>query len=293
MLSIIICSVSEERLNAVSKNIADTVGVDYELLAFNNALQKWPIAKVYNSQASLARFPFLLFVHEDVLFYTKDWGKIIEDKLQEENCGVIGFAGSRAKLNTYSGWWTGCDVWDCSNYWFYNQQGERMQALGGFYKAERYKQVVVVDGFAMFVRKQVWKENMFDEKLLTGFHCYDIDFSLAVSRHYDNYVCNSHIELCHMSNGSFGKEWINETIKMHKEKWGRILPVMIKDKASSRALLKRREEFLAFFFLKIVYTHASKNVKRLVRKEFMVRPFSLRHLRNILLLPFLKCEKND
>lgn len=213
--------------------------------------------------------------------------------MQEENCGVIGFAGSRAKLNTYSGWWTGCDVWDCSNYWFYNQQGERMQALGGFYKAERYKQVVVVDGFAMFVRKQVWKENMFDEKLLTGFHCYDIDFSLAVSRHYDNYVCNSHIELCHMSNGSFGKEWINETIKMHKEKWGRILPVMIKDKASSRALLKRREEFLAFFFLKIVYTHASENVKRLVRKEFMVRPFSLRHLRNILLLPFLKCEKND
>ena len=55
-------------------------------------------------------------------------------------------------------------------------------------QGEWFAEVVAVDGFGMFVRKEVWKANPFDEKMLTGFHCYDVDFSLqiAVSKRYRN-----------------------------------------------------------------------------------------------------------
>lgn len=33
----------------------------------------------------------------------------------------------------------------------------------------------------MFVRKDVWAKYPFDEELLTGFHCYDLDFTLQIA----------------------------------------------------------------------------------------------------------------
>lgn len=104
MLSIIICSVSPERLEQVTRNIHDTIGVDYEIIAIDNREKQWPIARAYNEGASRAHYPFLFFVHEDVKFHSVGWGKCIEKKLKEPDCGVIGFAGSKVKLKCYSGW---------------------------------------------------------------------------------------------------------------------------------------------------------------------------------------------
>ncbi len=40
-----------------------------------------------------AKYPYLFFVHEDVKFHLQNWGGVIENKLREPDCGVIGFAG--------------------------------------------------------------------------------------------------------------------------------------------------------------------------------------------------------
>src|SRR5208337_2764590 len=40
--------------------------------------------------------------------------------------------------------------------------------------------VVCIDGVFMFSKKEVFQKCRFDEKLLTGFHGYDMDFSLQV-----------------------------------------------------------------------------------------------------------------
>ena len=87
MLSIIICSVSPERLEQVTRNIHDTIGVDYEIIAIDNREKQWPIARAYNEGASRAHYPFLFFVHEDVKFHSVGWGKCIEKKLKEPDCG--------------------------------------------------------------------------------------------------------------------------------------------------------------------------------------------------------------
>ena len=103
MLSIIICSVSPERLQAVKQNIQQSIGVEHEFVVIDNREKKWPIAKAYNYGARAAVYPYLFFVHEDVKFHSQNWGLFIEKKLQEPDCGVIGFTGSKVKLKCYSG----------------------------------------------------------------------------------------------------------------------------------------------------------------------------------------------
>ena len=104
MFSIIICSISPERLSQLKANIQKTIGVEHEIIAFDNREKRYPIARVYNEGARQARYPYLFFVHEDVLFHSENWGEVIAGKLKEPDCGVIGFVGSKMKLKVYSGW---------------------------------------------------------------------------------------------------------------------------------------------------------------------------------------------
>ena len=60
----IICSARPERLQAVTRNIEATIGVEYELIAVDNSVEGRGICAVYNEGASRARYPFLCFVHE-------------------------------------------------------------------------------------------------------------------------------------------------------------------------------------------------------------------------------------
>jgi hypothetical protein len=228
MLSVIVCSISQELLLQVSENISNTVGVEYEIISINNEEKKWPIAKAYNEGASKAHFPFLLFVHEDVRFLSKEWGSVIEEKLKEPDCGVIGFAGSKVKLRCYSGWFQN-RKWISALYYQHTKTGVKFEVANALLE-HPFEEVVVLDGFGMFVRKEIWSEFPFDEKLLTGFHCYDLDFSLQIasSRRYKNYVCTSPKVLAeHISRGVYSQNWYEETIRMHKEKWNAILPLKV------------------------------------------------------------------
>lgn len=225
MISIIICSVSPENLNRTKKNIVDTIGVEHEIIAIDNREKHWPLAKAYNFGANIAKYDYLLFVHEDVLFYTEGWGTIIIKKLSEPDCGVIGFAGSQIKTRAYSGWNTNMIRYEISNYRYLDENScERHYRKGQF--EDGYGRVVDIDGLAMFVRRSVWRKYPFDEKILTGFHCYDIDFSLELAKHYKNYVCGI-IDVLHLSNGSFDKMWIGSTVLLHEKKWNAFLPLSV------------------------------------------------------------------
>ena len=61
MVSIIICSVSPLLLEDLKQNIAQTIGVEYEIIAIDNREKHWPIAKAYNYGAQQAKYPYLFF----------------------------------------------------------------------------------------------------------------------------------------------------------------------------------------------------------------------------------------
>ena len=280
MLSIVICSVLPERLLQISQNIHDTIGVEYEIIAIDNKEKKWPIARAYNEGACQARYPFLFFVHEDVKFHSQDWGSVIEDKLNEPDCGVIGFAGSKVKLNCYSGWMQNKD-WACS--FFYQGGGARTELQVACVTLEHpFEDVVILDGFGMFVCKDVWSLYPFDEELLTGFHCYDLDFSMqiAASRQYKNYVCCSPKVLVeHFSLGKYNRSWCQDTIRLHKLKWNKLLPLKVDGLELSKKKERKFEERYFDYFVRDLIK-ADYPEKKTALKDFLAYPFSWKHLRH-------------
>lgn len=104
MISIIICSKKNTITTTLQENIQETVGIDYELIIIDNSKNSYSIFEAYNKGSSLAKFPFLCFVHEDVLFHTKNWGKLAINHLKVPNTGIIGMAGSQYLLNIPSSW---------------------------------------------------------------------------------------------------------------------------------------------------------------------------------------------
>ena len=280
MLSIIICSVVPERLSAVKNSIEQTIGIDYEIIAINNAEKKWPIAKVYNYGASQAKYPYLFFVHEDVKFHSKDWGQFICRKLADPDCGVIGFAGSKVRLPCYSGWGQ-INEYIVS----YLYQGLR-SGLTGFFIAgafleHSFEEVITLDGLGLLVRKEVWKQYPFDENLLTGFHCYDIDFTLQIaSAHYKNYVCCSNNFLIeHFSEGNYDADWFTTTMRMHS-KWNHLLPMVTEQVLLTKKMRSHYEEALSYDFLRrMMLTNCTYiDIKKAV-KEYCRLPYSWRHFR--------------
>ena len=274
MISVIVCSVSQERLQRLCKNVDETIGVESEMVAVDNRQLGWPIARVYNEGARRASGRCLLFVHEDVVFHQQDWGRALIGRLASPDCGVIGFAGSKVKLDVYSGWWQNHAGWDCCSY---IQNGVRcVQGDGLQADALSFEPVVTLDGFALLVRREVWEEFPFDEEALKGFHCYDLDFTLAVGRKYTNYVCGG-IAVEHLSSGNLDGRWYEITVQLHDTKWKSLLPVKTADVCWTEVERRRMAEDLSYRFLHNAL-RSSYSRKRDLLYAFWRRPFSWKHL---------------
>ncbi len=280
MISIIICSASPERLQKVIENIDRTIGCEHEFVAIDNREKKWPITKVYNYAAERSKYPYLFFVHEDIQFHSHNWGVFIEQKLQEPDCGAIGFAGSAMRFPQYSGWWE--HGWpEYGTTYYYQRVNNRTEfRVQNSCLEVPFKRVLVLDGLGFFVRRNVWEKHPFDEELLKGFHCYDIDFTLQLAiNKYKNYVCCSNQVLIeHFSFGNYTDDWYSSTIKMHREKWNKFLPLSLPNIQISQKQRRAFEEKVASKFLKdILTTHCPE--RKSVLREFWKMPFSFNHLK--------------
>lgn len=216
MISVLICSIDPDLLLTVQENIRKTIGVPYEILFLDNRNYKKGICKVYNELAEKAKFPYLCFIHEDVLLTTDDWGKKIEDIFKnEEKVGLIGIAGSKYKSAYFSGWYTGAMELDCANY-IHQYKTEAEHVFLSPDKTKIMEEVVCIDGVFMCCRKEVWQKFFFDEIFLKGFHFYDIDFSLRVAYSY-KVVVTYDVEIIHItSGGDYSNNWVQNAISYHE-----------------------------------------------------------------------------
>lgn len=220
MYSVICCSVNPEAAAALERNIADTIGMPFEFIAFDNREYGYGLCKVYNLCAARAKHPYLCFVHEDVRFLTNEWGKMLASRLAREECGVIGFAGSVVKLKRLTGWNT-CGKDLRANYVQYMRGGPHSRCVNP--DKNDFSPVVTLDGLCLFARREVWREIPFDEATFRGFHAYDLDYSLSVACRYQNYVCHT-VQVEHFSEGSFSYAWLGELKRLH-QKWEERLPM--------------------------------------------------------------------
>ena len=103
-----------------------------------------------------------------------------------------------------------------------------------------FDEVAVIDGVFMATKKAIATLFPFDETMLKGFHCYDLDFSLHIGTKYKTVVSYA-ILLEHFSEGRLNKNWLYDSLKLHK-KWKAILP---KQTGEMNEILKRKSDYIA------------------------------------------------
>lgn len=248
MISIIICSANSELLKTVKSNIDKTIGVEHEIIAYDNSDAQRGICEVYNEGARDAKYNILCFMHEDVELNTPEWGaRVLEAFGENERLGLLGIAGSSFKSYSPSGWDSTCmrERINFSNLLQkYKYSASRKDDALINKSAKSTTLVAVVDGVWFCSRNDILLEIKFDQQLLRKFHGYDIDISLAIGQRFDVAV-TSDVLLTHYSEGNFNKEWIEEMLLLH-EKWKPQLPVNVAALERSEIIKCEQQAFKSF-----------------------------------------------
>ncbi|SIQ04553.1 Glycosyltransferase like family protein [Chryseobacterium sp. RU37D] len=211
MLSIIISSYLPDYFSALEKNIAETIGMPYEIIKIENP-GLMGICEAYNKGAKQAKFNYLLFTHEDILFKSENWGQILTSHLDKENTGIIGLAGSSYVPSAPSSW-TVSEKYNYINILQGNKKNTEYFPIKT--TKENRNKVFAVDGVFLGIKKENYDQFTFNEALLKGFHGYDLDFSLRVSKKFQNYVIDD-ILIQHFSGGNLDKNWLDANIKVRE-----------------------------------------------------------------------------
>lgn len=211
MLSIIISSYQPQFYSALEKNIAETIGIPYEIIKIDNP-NLMGICEAYNKGASLSKYDYLLFIHEDVLFHTKGWGVKLISHLSLENVGVVGVAGSNYVPKAPSTWFLLDNSYHRNNFIQSNREGT-LREIKRISKIR--EKVFSLDGVFLAVKKNVFDEFLFDEEII-GYHGYDLVFSLSVAKKYNNYVLGD-ILVEHFSVGKPDITLFDNNIKVRKK----------------------------------------------------------------------------
>jgi hypothetical protein len=227
MISIIISSADKILLKQVTENIHHTIGVPFEIIATDNSRGEKSMCEVYNQAAQNARYDILCFMHEDIIIDTQSWGQIVNNLFNNNpELGLLGIAGGAYKALAPSGWQPFGDInihmYLLQDYKFAGKERALVNQNPG---NQKLPAVACVDGVWFATTQKIWAEFKFDEKTFTGFHAYDIDFSLAVGQKYKVAVTYD-VLLQHLSDGNYDRAWIYESMKLY-QKWNEHLPANI------------------------------------------------------------------
>lgn len=210
MLSIIISSYKPANFKALKENIDKTCGIVYEIIKIDNP-GLMGITEAYNLGAKKAKYNFFLFLHEDIIFHTDNWGEKLISHHHINNLGVIGIAGGTYIPSVPSGWFTNM------NYALINilqrEYDTTLRNVKTF--TQKAHKAIAIDGVFISISKDNFYNYSFDEKL-KGYHGYDTELSLRVAKKHQNYVV-SDILIEHFSPGNPDKLWFINNMYIRKK----------------------------------------------------------------------------
>ncbi len=284
MISIIIASINAEFLKNVSQNISDTIGVDFEIISFDNSKGEKGLCEIYNMGIAKAKNNLLCFMHEDVEFKTKDWGLKVKSFFEEhQDAGLLGIAGSKYKAAAPSGWHVESLKAERSNIiqkFKFNDKSEHHHQINPDHLT--IEKVAVLDGVWLCTTKKVLSKFKFDESTFKKFHGYDIDLSIQIGSEYKVFVTYE-ILLRHFSEGNFNKEWLLETIKLHK-KWTGKLPINKGDFTERELIIAEKHSF-KLFIRKLIENEI--NLKEILNYLWSSKGFNYLSLVNFIKINFM------
>ena len=279
MISLIICSRQPDIPQLLKDNIAETIGVEYELVVIDNSKNQFSIFQAYNEGVCRARYPYLCFMHEDILFHTQNWGKNVVEHFKDEKVGLIGVAGGHYMADCPSSW--NSTLVYSENYLMSSIENG-LKETTHFNRLSYFNglsvEVVAVDGVWFCTPKSLFKKAKFDDQTFKGFHCYDLDICFQVRNTGHKVLVVSDVLIEHFSGGNWNIEWF-ENLLLFFNKWKECLPQIVGVELTSEDMAIR-EEFVRekFELLNHLFKSQSEIIRIRQSKAYRLGKFILRPL---------------
>jgi len=198
----------DEEDSKFNEQIENTIGVDHSISRFINH-NEFSLSQIYNEALNDNTEDNVIFVfcHNDIVFKTKDWGKILLRKFNHTEYGIIGIAGTTFVPQSGT-WWD-----DRSKMYGIVEHSDQISEWTSEYseKITGIQSVVHVDGLFMAV-DPYRIEKKYNENY-GKFHFYDLTFCV------DNYLeevligVTTDIRILHKSVGATYQSWEDNRLK--------------------------------------------------------------------------------
>jgi len=211
---------SEEENEKFTKHIGETIGVEHKVVYYPN-FNQFSLPQVYNTAIEEHNDfeTIMVFCHNDIVFKTPKWGKLLINKFNNTDFQIIGIAGTTFLAET-GRWWE-----DRSKMHGIVEHTNGLRDWVSEYSKPRrgyITPVVLVDG--LFIAADCNNlEHKWDEEF-KGFHLYDVSFCVPNYLDGCNIGVTTDIRVKHLSVGMTNQEWENNRIQF-VEKYKDELPI--------------------------------------------------------------------
>lgn len=232
MISIIISTRKDQSaLKGIIENFSTTIGVEYEFIFIENN-GKYSLCEAYNIGVEKAQFDYFCFVHDDILTKSENWGNRLISLIEnDDSIGLIGVAGTKFKSTYPSGWGQSPYLSQFNKGHIFSKLVGQNENYFNFDKKttpNKIDDVVCLDGVFLFTKREVFHSCRFDDKMLTNFHGYDIDFSLQIYFQSYRIIVDRELLLIHHSGGNYSTQY-TQANRLISKKWKAKLPVATND----------------------------------------------------------------
>lgn len=263
MISFIICSTSSQIEPLLVKNIKEACSVKHEIILVDNSNNDYSIFAAYNQGVRKAKFDYLCFVHEDVVFKSDNLGEIISSTFTKNpDVGLIGVVGSEVLPRTPFGWWSAGHDYKVGNVIQYTKKHKRnWTIIKNSTNEPLLKEVVACDGLFLCIRRELFQRMRWDENTYSGFHCYDLDICMTIKQLGMRIVVAENIIVDHYSFGN-PTESFAKACSVFNKKWHSFLPISVPSVSKSKLneiQLKYETQILQKIPLAIRYEHICQN----------------------------------
>jgi glycosyltransferase involved in cell wall biosynthesis len=193
--------------NAVQeRNVAKTVGAEYEYLVVDGSKGPLRFAAAYNWAIAKARGDIVIFIADDCYCMNMNWGPAIAGKFAHDpSLGIVGVAGTQYLFADKYSWTAAGKPFVKGRIVYHLQNGDFFAAVFSNEKGDY--EVVVCDGCFFAVRAEVFKNIRFDENIFQGPYFHDLDFCLQMRALQARLIVTSEVTVKKRSQPVFEEEW--------------------------------------------------------------------------------------
>jgi len=208
--------------NAVQeRNVAKTIGTEYEYMVIDGSKGPLKFAPAYNWAITQMKGDIAVFVGDDCYFMSMNWGPALAGKFAaDQRLGVAGVAGTQYLFADKHSWTAAGRPFIKGRIVYHLQNGDFFAVVFSNEKGDY--DVVACDGCFMAVKAELFKSVRFDEKTFQGPSFYDLDFCLQ-ARSSARIIITSEVTIKKRSQTVYDDEW-NTTGRLFLQKHAQRLP---------------------------------------------------------------------